>query len=590
MFCQKCGSKAIEGAEFCQKCGTRLIKSDTETTQSANMPTKSEPVAEKASEPFKGTASVTKVTPNECVTEEKPIKKKSKNTPLLIVVLVVLVLLLACIIVAGSSSSSLTESSEADTAGSYEAGTDLTVSEINLSQTFTDMGISFSYPDNWIILDDNSDLIIVSMIDENNNADHRVTFDITMTLDQNPLNVFSGDVATVRNAVNENLSFIEYKDIYLGDIPAKYLKYQSDGLKSPDINENYFYRIGNEGYWVHCTYTDSDKDIYSPLLEKIIASYTVTADTSLVQETSSASDDDLIRSAYAEKVRELAAEDSDLTFSLIDLTADDVLELVADKSGYYINIYAYDNGAVVPIIEEWGYGAGGNQGYEYLPGKNIIRNTSLEGAGREMYTTYMCVDSNHKVQYAYDTELCYIYPSSYYYGEREISEYDYSDYQIAGDFSMIEGIMVATQMTAQLSEGINIRSLTDDKITVKGVPVSSLIGVPINAITYWWGEPLEKNTEFENTYFRYDGFYLAFGRTGNIYNVIIDPEMCSVNGQTLNKNKGGIAEILGTPAYEGWSEDGYNVYYDYPSDGYSVHFYLTSEDGTTDAMRLESFY
>ena len=33
MFCQKCGSKTIDGAEFCQKCGARLIKNDAETTQ-----------------------------------------------------------------------------------------------------------------------------------------------------------------------------------------------------------------------------------------------------------------------------------------------------------------------------------------------------------------------------------------------------------------------------------------------------------------------------------------------------------------------------------------------------------------------------
>ena len=26
MFCSKCGTKAIEGADFCQKCGSKLIK------------------------------------------------------------------------------------------------------------------------------------------------------------------------------------------------------------------------------------------------------------------------------------------------------------------------------------------------------------------------------------------------------------------------------------------------------------------------------------------------------------------------------------------------------------------------------------
>ena len=59
---------------------------------------------------------------------------------------------------------------------------------------------------------------------------------------------------------------------------------------------------------------------------------------------------------------------SDMTFSLIDLTADDVFELVADKPGYYVNVYAYDDGNIVPIIEDWGYGVVWIYGYEkYYP-------------------------------------------------------------------------------------------------------------------------------------------------------------------------------------------------------------------------------
>lgn len=28
MFCRKCGSKVIDGAEFCQKCGAKIIKNE----------------------------------------------------------------------------------------------------------------------------------------------------------------------------------------------------------------------------------------------------------------------------------------------------------------------------------------------------------------------------------------------------------------------------------------------------------------------------------------------------------------------------------------------------------------------------------
>lgn len=264
--------------------------------------------------------------------------------------------------------------------------------------------------------------------------------------------------------------------------------------------------------------------------------------------------------------------------------------LVADKYGYYVNIYAYDNGSVVPIIEELGYGAGGNQGYEYLTDKNIIRNTSLGGAGREMYTTYMCVDSEHKVQYAYDDVLCYIYPSSYYYGEREISEYEYSNYQIAGDYSIITGIMGAAQMTAQLSEGINIRSSNDGEMTFNGVPVSSFIGVPINSITYWCGKPLEYNEGGGVNYCKYDGIYLEFDYIGTIYSVGIAPEMCSVDGKTLDTNRDGIVSILGTPSEEEWGETGYRVRYEYYSDNYSANFFMTSPDDISDSLWLSTNY
>lgn len=58
----------------------------------------------------------------------------------------------------------------------------------------------------------------------------------------------------------------------------------------------------------------------------------------------------------------------------------------------------------------------------------------------------------------------------------------------------------------------------------------------------------------------------------------------SYSEQSSLKNRDGIAAILGSPTHEGWSEDGYNIYYDYPSDGYSAHFYLTSQDEQSDGV------
>ena len=48
MFCQKCGTKAIEGAGFCQKCGAKLVKD--EDIQSGPKPM-TEPVLKPAETP-----------------------------------------------------------------------------------------------------------------------------------------------------------------------------------------------------------------------------------------------------------------------------------------------------------------------------------------------------------------------------------------------------------------------------------------------------------------------------------------------------------------------------------------------------------
>lgn len=572
IFCHKCGTKAIDDADFCQKCGARLIKSDA--AQASDISAKSETVMQKESEPLVNPVSVTKV--NECAIEEKPATKKTKNIPLLIVVLAVLVLILACIIAAGIGSSSLdSESSYAKTAAD----------KIELTKSFSEMGISFNYPESWTILDDGSEYIIISMYDSNNNADHRITFEVGITLYDDPMNVFSGDEALVRQAVNENMSFLEYKETSLGDISAKYLKYQMDGLKSPDISENYYYKLGNDVYQINCKYTASDENIYSPLFKKIIDGYA--ADSSSALEANSDRGDDLIRKAYIKKISELAAADSSMTFKLHNIIPGDVYTFVAEKPGYYINMYTYYDGNVIPIIEELGYGAGGTQAYEYLPGKNIIRSISSDRGGQDMYTTYLCIDSNHSLQHVYDSDLCYSFPSSYYYGTNEIDEYFYNYYLIEGNYSFLAGTMTADEMIKKLSEGEEIKSSNSDEIIIYDTPVSSLIGVPVSTILYLWGEPLQYLEGAGVNYCIYDGIEFEFNGQRKTYVANIDPKMCSFNGQTLDKNRDGLLEIMGTPTSEGWGED-YNYYLTYEnlSGGRRATFIMSSPDENSNLLLL----
>lgn len=112
----------------------------------------------------------------------------------------------------------------------------------------------------------------------------------------------------------------------------------------------------------------------------------------------SGGNDVAVQMAYAEKVQELAAENSDLRFALIDLTQNEAPELVADNPGYYVSVFAWANGEVVCIMDQWPYGAFGNQGYEYLPGQNVIRNFNSDMAGAIVYESYMSINSAHEVE------------------------------------------------------------------------------------------------------------------------------------------------------------------------------------------------
>lgn len=69
--------------------------------------------------------------------------------------------------------------------------------------------------------------------------------------------------------------------------------------------------------------------------------------------------------AYADKIEELekeSREPGDIEYDLIYLDEDHIPELVAGQTGYYVNVYTYDAGMLCTVMEEWGYGAGGNHG------------------------------------------------------------------------------------------------------------------------------------------------------------------------------------------------------------------------------------
>ena len=85
-----------------------------------------------------------------------------------------------------------------------------------------------------------------------------------------------------------------------------------------------------------------------------------------------------------------------VTYDLIQLDDDGIPELVL-VNGFNIYIYTYKDGTLYQAMDGWGYGAGGNPGIEYCPGKNGIRAYYSEQAGAIHGAVYYEMNRDHEV-------------------------------------------------------------------------------------------------------------------------------------------------------------------------------------------------
>lgn len=149
----------------------------------------------------------------------------------------------------------------------------------------------------------------------------------------------------------------------------------------------------------------------------------------------------------------------ELGYDLIYFDEDDIPELVLGLSGYYVSMYTYHDGKVYTLMDYWGYGAGGNGGYEYCPGKNSLRNFDADFAGAIVYTTYMAVNDQHSLElvveivtYNYeDEEASGSYYSESYIDKVEISEQEVLSYDV-GEYEWIESVMSLEELYEKLNQ------------------------------------------------------------------------------------------------------------------------------------------
>lgn len=148
--------------------------------------------------------------------------------------------------------------------------------------------------------------------------------------------------------------------------------------------------------------------------------------------------------AYAavSRVYDLSGEGRE--YNLIYFDEDDTPELVAGISGYFMSLYTYHEGTVYCLANDWGYGAFGNAGYEYVPRKNSLRNFDADNAGQIMNITYTTINPEHSMEdvvwiqqvFSFSEELnedmeydCTTYVNGEEVAEDEIDDYDVGEYE-----------------------------------------------------------------------------------------------------------------------------------------------------------------
>lgn len=277
---------------------------------------------------------------------------------------------------------------------------------------------------------------------------------------------------------------------------------------------------------------------------------------------------------YADKVLELMNQDSVPMFNIINLTDSDIPSLVVDYSGYSVSVFTWNGESLVTVIEDWPYGAGGNLGYEYLPGDNVIRNYNNDQAGAIVYESYMQLNDAREVVDLYDESLSIWYFKDtnsnglidenelyseepyYYYGEKEITEKEYSSYQIAGDYEQLTGDKSVEATLSQLGVEIEGGNQAVGEILYKGEAIAGLLGSTPEELNKIFGNPtggtpvtgefLYGGTE----YYIYDGISFMLGDQGTAVNITVAADVAEINGATLDQNRTGIINLLGTPGYE----------------------------------------
>ncbi|MBQ8625121.1 MAG: hypothetical protein IJ419_02990, partial [Agathobacter sp.] len=155
--------------------------------------------------------------------------------------------------------------------------------------------------------------------------------------------------------------------------------------------------------------------------------------------------------AYRDVVKAFLDEYNDyvdgLRFSLVYFNDDKIPELVVKTGSLTVSMYTYHDGKIYPLIKQWGFGAGGNPGYFYVPKKNVFFNCNADFAGAINYLSFDKISEDYEFVSYYEKALRYQYIKDlngdgmespdeydgnryYFYGDKEITEEEFRSYFI----------------------------------------------------------------------------------------------------------------------------------------------------------------
>ncbi|MCR5402693.1 MAG: hypothetical protein K6E91_02605 [Butyrivibrio sp.] len=104
---------------------------------------------------------------------------------------------------------------------------------------------------------------------------------------------------------------------------------------------------------------------------------------------------------YARIARLYQLTNDEYKFDLINVDDNSAPALVIDCNGYHMSLYSCENGKSHCLMYNRPYGAAGNAGYSYAPGKGVFFNQNSDHAGAIMNVYYMLMHEGKELEADY---------------------------------------------------------------------------------------------------------------------------------------------------------------------------------------------